>query len=180
MFVGAEPERLHCRHPELAGATNVLEQAVAHEDGVGSRDPERLQRALEDRRMRLALADLGREDGEVQPLNPSPQLEVAGQEPAGVERIGDEPELEPALAQRLEQRRTVLSELPRRVPGHMLGLEEAVQLLVRDLDAEIAEELTDKFGVLELLDRAGCPEEGLVPLAEVRRQALDLREVVSV
>ena len=58
MLVRTEPERLHGGHPELGGAAHVLVKTVTDEDGVGRRDPERVQSPLEDRRMRLARADL--------------------------------------------------------------------------------------------------------------------------
>ena len=50
----------------------------------------------------------------------------------------------------------------------MLGLEEASELLVRDLDREVTERLPDEARVLDLLERAGDPEEGLEVLSEVR------------
>src|SRR5512133_355262 len=71
------------------------------------------------------------------------------------------------------------SELSRRIPRRVLGLEKTRQLFVVDLEAEIAEQLPDEPRILELLDRAGGPEERLVALAKVRRQALHLRQVVA-
>ena len=96
MLVDAEPERLYGRHPELARATHVLVETVADEDGLGGPDPERVQRPLEDGGVRLPLANLGREDGEVELLAEPHLLEVALEEPARVEGVRDEPELEPA------------------------------------------------------------------------------------
>ena len=63
------------------------------------------------------------------------------QQPARVESVGDEAELEPARPQRLQQRRRVGRELPRRIPGRVLGLEEPRQLVVVDVDPKIAEQL---------------------------------------
>ena len=103
VLVGPEPERLNGRHPELAGAADVLEEPVADEEGVLRLDLECLERALEDRRMRLARPHLGREHAEVESLREPHLLEVAVKEPAGVEGVRDEPELEAALAKRLEQ-----------------------------------------------------------------------------
>jgi hypothetical protein len=179
MLIGAEPERLHGRHPELAGAAHVLVQPVADEDGVRGGDVKRLQRPLEDGRVGLPLSDLGREDREVEPLGQPQLLEVTVEKPARIERVRDEPELEPALAQRLQQGGSVGGELPRRVPRRVLGLEKPRQLLVVDLDSEIPEQLPDKARVLELLDRAGGPEERLVSLAKMRRQGFHLRQVVA-
>src|SRR6266496_5487443 len=76
MLVGAEPERLHGGHPKLAGTPDVLVEAVADENAVGGRDSERVERALEDRRMRLALAHLRREDGEIETLGEPHLLEI--------------------------------------------------------------------------------------------------------
>src|SRR5215212_8670182 len=114
--------------------------------------------------MRLAFPDLGGEDGKVEALRQPHLLEVALQKPPGVERVGDEPELEAARAEGLEQRVRVRRELPRRIPGRVLGLDEARQLRVVDLDLEVPEQLADEPRVLELLDGARCPEERLVAL----------------
>ena len=104
VLVGAEPERLDARHSDLGRAADVLVEAVADEERISGRDLERLESALEDLGVRLALADLGREDRVVDPLGDSHLLEVTVKQPAGVERVRDEPEPQPARAQRLEQR----------------------------------------------------------------------------
>src|SRR4051794_33803835 len=97
MLVGAEPERLHGGHPELAGAADVLVEAVADEQRALRLDFKGVERAPEDLRMRLPLPDLGREDGEVEPLCEAHLLQVALEEPAWVEGVRDERELEPAV-----------------------------------------------------------------------------------
>ena len=125
VLVGPVPERLHGRHPELGRAADVLEEPVADEERVLRLDLERLERALEDRRVRLAHPDLRGEDAEVEPLREAHLLEVVMQERARVERVRDEPELEPHPAQRLQQRVGVRAEHARRVPRAVLGLEEA-------------------------------------------------------
>ena len=61
----------------------------------------------------------------------------------------------------------------------MLGLEEAAELLVRDLDREVTERLPDETRILDLLERAGYPEERLVVLAEVRANLVRRRQVVA-
>ena len=95
VLVGAKPERLDARHPGLVRPAHVLVEAVADEHRLTRLDPERAQRPLEDLGVRLALAELRREDGEVDPLRDPHPLEVAVQEPARVERIRDETELQP-------------------------------------------------------------------------------------
>ena len=57
----------------------------------------------------------------------------------------------------------------------MLGLEEQAQLLVGDLDPTAAEQLLDEAWILDLLERAGHPEERLVVLPEVRGHRVELR-----
>ena len=59
----------------------------------------------------------------------------------------------------------------------MLGLEEASELLVRDLDREVTERLPDETRVLDLLDRAGDPEERLEVLPEVGANLVRRRQV---
>src|SRR6185312_10542335 len=174
------PERLDGRHPELSRTPHVLVEPVADENSVFRCDVERLECSLEDCGVRLSLADLRRKDRKVEALREAHLLEVAMQEPAGVEGIRDEPELEAARTQSLEQRVGVRGQLSRRIPGFVLGLEEAGQFLVADLDSEVAEKLPHQAGVLELFDRARRPEEGLIALAKVSGDALDLRQLVPV
>ena len=61
----------------------------------------------------------------------------------------------------------------------MLGLEEASELLVGDLDREVTERLPDETRVLDLLERAGHPEERLEVLSEVGSNLVRRRQVVS-
>jgi hypothetical protein len=82
------------------------------------------------------------------------------EKPPGVEGVRDERELEPAAAKRLEQRGRVRRELPCRLPSAVLGLQKPIQLVLVELDAEVAEQLADEAGVLELLDRAGIQKNG--------------------
>src|SRR5439155_18286278 len=67
----------------------------------------------------------------------------------------------------------------RRRPGIVLGLEEAGELRVRDLDAEVAEKVPDEARILDLLDRARKPEEGQVRLGEVRGERVRLGHAVT-
>ena len=92
MLVGAEPERLDGRHAELGRTADILVEPVADEESLARRDSERFERALEDLRVRLALADLRREDREVEPFGEPHLLEVAVEQPAGVEGVRHEPE----------------------------------------------------------------------------------------
>src|SRR5215216_1286552 len=66
-----------------------------------------------------------------------------------------------------------------RRPGGMLGLEEAPELLRGDVDPEMAEQLADEAGVLDLLQCPGDPEERLVVLAEAARNRVRLRQAVA-
>ena len=61
----------------------------------------------------------------------------------------------------------------------MLGLEEASELLVRDLDREVTERLPDETRVFDLLDRARDPEERLEVLSEVGANLVRRRQVVA-
>src|SRR6266516_623640 len=101
------------------------------------------------------------------------------EEPAGIERVRDEPEPEIPSAERFEQRVGRRSERARRLPGGVLGLEEAPELLIRDLDPEVAEQLAHEPRILDLLERARHPEERLVLLAEVRRDRARFGEPVA-
>src|ERR671935_2320223 len=101
------------------------------------------------------------------------------EEPAGVERVRDEPELESSLAQRLQQRRRMRRRLAGGVPGRVLGLEEPRQFVVRDLDAEVVEQPPHETRILELLDGSGNPEKRLVAFAKMSRHPPDLGEVVT-
>jgi hypothetical protein len=60
----------------------------------------------------------------------------------------------------------------------VLRLEIAHELVVGDLDAEMAQELTHEPGILDLLDRAGRPEEGFVVLAKMLGDHLCLGQFV--
>ena len=60
----------------------------------------------------------------------------------------------------------------------MLGLQVAHQLLLRDLDPEMPEQLADETRVLDLLDRARRPEERLIVVANVRGDRVRVREPV--
>src|ERR671936_1701701 len=73
----------------------------------------------------------------------------------------------------------VRREDPRRIPRAVLGLEVPRQLVVVDLDPEVAQQAADEAGVLDLLDRAGYPEERLVVLAEALREGVHLRQPVA-
>src|SRR4051794_10277695 len=99
MGVRPEPQRLHRRHPDIRGALDVLEEPVADEERLARLDPERVEGSLEDRRMRLARTDLGRENRIVDPLRDAQLLEVRVLEIRRVERVRDEPELQTAAAQ---------------------------------------------------------------------------------
>src|SRR3954465_5657327 len=98
----------------------------------------------------------------MKPLREAHLLEVAVQQPARIEGVRDEAQLEPALAQRLQQRVGGGGEATGRVPRDVLRLEEAPQLVVVKRDAEVGEELADQPRVFDLLDLAGLPEERLV------------------
>src|SRR5581483_1590588 len=58
-------------------------------------------------------------------------------------------------------------------PGRMLRVEEAQQLVVRDLDAELAEHAAHLRGVFDLLDDAGLEPRRDVRVAEALREPRD-------
>ena len=68
----------------------------------------------------------------------------------------------------------VAGEATRRLPRGVLRLEETGQPVVVYREAEVAEQLRDQLRILDLLHRAGNPEERLVVLPEVRRQSLEV------
>ena len=100
------------------------------------------------------------------------------EERARVERVRDDPQLQPAPAERLEQRVRRPAEDTRRLPRRVLGLEIAVELLVGGVDPEVAEQLAHEPRVLDLLECARLPEHRLVPLAEVRGDLRRLGQAV--
>src|SRR5207302_231300 len=111
---------------------------------------ERLEPAPVDLRVRLAPADLRGEDGDVEPVGKALLLEVTPEQPARIERVGDEPEPKSAGAQSVEQGVRRTAQPARRPPGCVLCLEVARELAVR----QIAEERADEGRVLDLLERA--------------------------
>ncbi len=64
------------------------------------------------------------------------------------------------------------AEHPRRCPRRVLGREEAIELVVTELDAEAAEQVANHPWVLDLLDRARHEEQRKVVLPEDRRRFL--------
>src|SRR4029079_11192173 len=143
-----------------SGSTSSASNARSKIAGCGAcraRHP-----ALEDRGVGFAPPAPGGEDVEVEPVGETHLLEVMVQQPARIERVRDEPQLEPKLAQRLQQRVRVGSEHARRIPGAVLGLEEAPELRVVHLDLEVAQKPEHELRVLDLLDRPRRPEQRLV------------------
>ena len=121
-----------------APRTSVVEP-VADEHRVVGLDAELLERPLEDRRVRLPLADLD-EKTRVDALGDPELLEHrAAASQAGLGRVRDDAELEPAPAQRLEQRVRRRAERRRRPHAVVLGLEEPSSSSAT-LDAEVAEQ----------------------------------------
>jgi len=74
--------------------------------------------------------------------------------------------------QRLEQRVRRRTERARRLPGRVLGFEEARELLVGDLEPEVGEKLAHEAGILDLLERPGNPEERQVVLPKMPGHAV--------
>src|SRR5262249_61524307 len=129
------------------------EQAAPDEYRLPRPRPEPSERPLEDLRMRLPLPDLRRKNREVDPVRDPHLLEVTPQQPARIERVRDEPQLEAARAKGLEHGVRGSSEHARGRPRLVLGLEEAPELLVGDLDLEMGEQLADEARILDLLGR---------------------------
>ena len=88
------------------------------------------------------------------------------EEVSRIERVRHEAELQPSLAERLEQRVRRRREPARRSPGGMLGLEKAAELVVVHVDAELAEEAAHLARVLDLLDDPGLEEARDVNVAK--------------
>jgi Ca2+:H+ antiporter len=180
VLVGAEPVGQDGRHPDLFRAADVLEATVADEQRPGRVDTQRLEGGLEDRGMRLALPNLGREDRDVEALGQSHPPEIVVQQPPRVERIRDEPGLEAALAERVEKRVRGIAEPAGGVPRRVLRFEEAGEVVVGELDLESREELSHNLRVLDLVERPGHPEERQVALAETGGGLVVAREPVAV
>jgi len=151
VLVCPKPVREHGGHADLLGAADVLEAAVTHEERALGLDPERIEGRREDRGMRLALADLRGEDGDVEPLAQPHTLEVSVQKPPGIEGVRDEAGPEPPLAERVEESMRGISEPPGRLPGSVLRFEESGELVVGHVDAEALEQLAHQSGVLDLV-----------------------------
>ena len=66
----------------------------------------------------------------------------------------------------------------RGLPGGVLGFQEAVELLIRDLEAEVAETFPHEARILDLLDRARHPEERCVAFPEVSGEGILVRQTV--
>src|SRR5215510_13389603 len=179
VLVGSEPEGLNRRHPEVAGAAHVLEQPVADEQRLTGGRAYRRQGTLEDLRVRFPLSDLRRENRKVDPFSDPHLLEIAAQQPARIERVRDERQLQATRAQRLEHRVGRRPEHARRLPPLVLRLEKPIELRVRDLHAEVPERLADDAQVLDLLERPRNPEQRLELLAEVPQDLVAGREVVA-
>jgi Ca2+:H+ antiporter len=179
VLVRPKPVREHSGHADFVGAADVLEAAVTHEERALGLDPKRIEGRHEDRGMRLALADLRREDGDVEPLAQPHALEVSVQKPPGIEGVRDEAGPEPALAERVEESMRGISEPARRFPGSVLSFEEAGELVVGHVDAEALEQLAHHPRVLDLVERAGHPEQRQVALAETRGRLFVARDVIA-
>src|SRR5581483_10444033 len=73
-------------------------------------------------------------------------------------------------ARRLEQRVRRRREHARRLPSGVLGLEEALELAVGYVDPLVREQPADEARVLDLLERAGNPQERQIGVPEALRQ----------
>ena len=157
--------------PSSAGAEDVRVEPVADENRLVRRStPSLVERPLEDRRVRLALADLRREHHGVEPLGEALPLEVGLQEPVRASTAFDtSPSLKTAGSQRVEQR---VGGRPSanaggpggraRPPGSASGPRP------RPRSPKCPSRLADEPGILDLLDRPGAQEERLVVVANVR------------
>src|SRR4029078_285672 len=108
---------------------------------------DRGERLREDDGVGLPPAELGREDGRVEALRDTERCKIVMEELRRAERVGDERELVSTLTQRLEQCVRRVRELVRRRPDRVLGCEEARQLVVVDLFAELGEKRAHLGGV---------------------------------
>src|SRR5687768_14488603 len=108
VVICAKPQRLDRPDPERRRTADVVVEAVADVQGLARRDAELVERALEDRRVRLALPHLAREDDRVDALGEALRGEELADEATGRSDVGDDPELQLPLPQRLEQSVSVL------------------------------------------------------------------------
>ena len=135
-----EPERLHRRHPERAGAVHVVMEAVADEERRFGVDAELVEGRLEDRRIGLPGAHLAGQDDRVDTRGDSELVELAANEPRGLRpRVRNDRKPQAAPAQRVEQSMCAVDERARRTPRGVLGVEEAIELLVGDRAEQIAQ-----------------------------------------
>src|SRR5437588_59313 len=84
-----------------------------------------------------------REARDVEPRRARHVVRITMQPPRRVEGIRDEAQLEATCAKRLEPRVRGRAEDARRLPGRVLRLEKAPELVVVDRHAEVSEELAD-------------------------------------
>src|SRR4029453_13788901 len=73
-----------------------------------------------------------------------------------------------------------VAQLPGGLPRRVLGLEERIELPVRELDVETPEELSDHARVLDLVERARDPEQRQGAVGKGRRRPLVAGKVIPV
>ena len=160
-------------HSERRRAGDVRGERVADEERPLRCRPQALERPLEDQRVGLAPPDLGGEQGHVEPLGDAHLREVAMQQIRRVEGVRHEPELQTSFSEGFEERVGGRRQPARRAPSGVLGLEETAELVVVDLDVELAEQPADLGWILDFLDEARLEEAGDIDVAEPVRDAGD-------
>src|SRR5829696_8033010 len=149
--IRAEPERLDGLHPGTGGAENVGVQPVADEDRLVRRCPGLVERSLEDRRVRLAFADLRREHDGVDALDQPLALEDGPQQPLRARGIGDQREPKSPGSKSLEERMGRGREGVMRGPDAVRRADEEPQLIVLQVRALSGEGPAHHVGDVDLL-----------------------------
>ena len=141
--------------PTAAAPCDVVDEPVADEERLERVDAEAVERVLEDRRVGLARADLAREDDRVDALRDAELLERRG----GRSRGGSGHVFATTASRRPRARSASSSacaraeQRARRPPRRVLGVEEAVELVVGERPEQAAQ-------LLRVVDVARRPSRG--------------------
>ena len=130
MLVGPEPERLHGRHAELAGAAHVLVEAVADEQRAAGSTPSAssARSKISGCGLRLPTSDEKTAKSSRSAIPIRSRSRWSSQ--PGSNAFETSPSLSPLVPERVEQRVRVPGEPAGRLPCGVLGLEEAPELVL--------------------------------------------------
>lgn len=125
-FFLPELVREHGTHPGRLGAAHVLADTVSNEDDIPGIGTDRLECRAVDRRVRLSNPVFDRKNGHVGTVEEAKFGELPAHRIRSGEGVGNEPDLQPARADRIESFFALLG-LP---PAGDIGLaEEAIEAL---------------------------------------------------